>query len=523
MRLRRICQQILPIGCANNHTLVHHDSQVRVFRLEAPGGGLLDLPPVLGSFWLFPCRGSAHVSGLDPDLCSRVKAMDEYVDISAATAIPAFPAGAAASLSCKVGEGFVGILIEWRHDAVTWQEHATSDRTVEGLLRGRPIHDRPKSGLEMGAVASEIMHEDSDVCIWDQWILPGDKEKGQPHLHHRDYWLVSLGYDGMFLEVPGVKVLTREAFCYRFGFSSQKATPVASGSLELASNNGKAPYRGILIEPKRQVPSYYAELLFHSFGEAAPEWIVENPQTGDPNQYINMEKSWTHVRMQDGRQLQVSFDFDGIELVSMPTKVADFYDNNAVESTYYSELDELLKRVTGCSGTRVFDTTRRTTSPSIMGGRQSRSPAEFVHGDQTPEAAPDRIRSALPEEADELLQKSRCCIVNVWRSIAGTIKQKPMAFMLQSKEARMAGFMKPVQRTSRHENRKSHMEFGVHSPDYPWITFPHMTMSEAVIFKTADSADPFGGVAHTAFTDPLSSPYDPPRQSIEARVLCFWE
>jgi len=334
---------------------------------------------------------------------------------------------------------------------------------------------------------------------------------------------VTLGFDGMFLEVPGIKVLTRKAFCYRFGFSSRKATPVASGSLELASNNGKAPYRGILVVPKPRVPSHYVELLFHSFGEAAPEWIVENPQTGDPNRYINMERALTHVQMQDGRQLQISFNSDGLELVSMPTKVVDFYDDSAVLSTYYSELDELLRKVTGCSGTRIFDTTRRTTSPSITGGRQTRSQAEFVHGDQTPEAAPDRVRSALPEEADELLQKSRYCIVNVWRSTVGTIKQKPMAFMLRSKEARVAGFMKGVKRTSRHEHRTSHMEFGLYSPDYPWITFPYMTMSEAVVFKTADSVDPLSGVAHTAFTDPLSNPRDPPRQSIEARVLCFWD
>jgi hypothetical protein len=279
-------------------------------------------------------------------------------------------------------------------------------------------------------------------------------------------------------------------------------------------------------KPDTHPHSYCAQLLFHKFREGAPRYVDENPQTGVASEFINMDKAWADVHMQNGRHMKVCFDSDGVELVDMPTKVTDFYDDKQVTSTYYSELDKLLRKVTGCSGTRVFDTIRRTTSQSMLDGRPLRSPADFVHGDMTPEAVSDKIRLKVPDEADCLMQKRRYSTVTVWRSMVGTIKQKPMAFMLQSKEARLAGLLRSVERTNPVEHRTTFVEFGVysdHSSNCSWVTFPNMTMSEAAIFKISDSADPLSAIAHSSFKDPFSKPDDPPRQSIEARVLCYWD
>ena len=54
-----------------------------------------------------------------------------------------------------------------------------------------------------------------------------------------------------------------------------------------------------------------------------------------------------------------------------------------------------------------------------------------------------------------------------------------------------------------------------------------MTMQEAVIFKTYDSADldsGNGAVMHTAIDDPfVAEERARPRQSIECRVICIWD
>lgn len=109
--------------------------------------------------------------------------------------------------------------------------------------------------------------------------------------------------------------------------------------------------------------------------------------------------------MLNGRQLDVRFSSDGLELVRMPaTKVRDFHDDAEVKLTYFAELEHMLQQLTGCNGVRFFDVTRRTTLPMDPGSSQVRSPAQFVHGDQTPDTAAKRIQNALPEEAEHLLK-----------------------------------------------------------------------------------------------------------------------
>jgi len=321
----------------------------------------------------------------------------------------------------------------------------------------------------------------------------------------------------MRLDVPGCNVLKGKTYRYNFGFNTQKATAVSAGGLELATNQGDVPYRGILIEPNGAVSSNLAPLLFHLFNDGPPEWIVENASTGEPNEYINLEKDERYVRMYNGRELDIGFNEHGVELAPMRTQVKDFYDQAEVKSVYFPEVEQLLQRVTGCSGVHIFDVTRRTTATAPAEKVPVRSPAQFVHGDQTPDAAPDRIR----REAEHLLSKRRYCIVNVWRSVSGCVEQKPMAFNLTSKQARDRGTLRAVKRTSRIENRSSFVEFGVCSADDLWVTFPRMTIDEAVVFKTSDSTDRLGAIAHSAFDDPCSSPDAPPRQSMEIRAVCY--
>ena len=57
-----------------------------------------------------------------------------------------------------------------------------------------------------------------------------------------------------------------------------------------------------------------------------------------------------------------------------------------------------------------------------------------------------------------------------------------------------------------------------------WYYFANMTRDEAVVFKTYDSdgAPPRNGVGVHASFELAGSAAAPPRESIEARVVCFW-
>merc|ERR1712048_304811 len=64
------------------------------------------------------------------------------------------------------------------------------------------------------------------------------------------------------------------------------------------------------------------------------------------------------------------------------------------------------------------------------------------------------------------------------------------------------------------------------SAGHRWYTFPGMTRDECLVFKTYDSVGPQPGNGvgvHSAFEDPSTPPDAPVRESIEARVICFFK
>ena len=275
----------------------------------------------------------------------------------------------------------------------------------------------------------------------------------------------------------------------------------------------------------REILLMEAVLNFHEFGEGPPEWIVENPMTGEPSEFVNLTKTPQVIKLENARDLNLSFENHGVEIIDAASTVTDFYDDHQIDSTYLPEVDELVRRVTGCSSTYIFDVTMRTTDEKTRERYQIRSPANFVHGDFTASGPLNRLKHFLPEKYDAL-SSGRVAIVNVWRGHVNDVKQKPMAFCLNSQEERDKS-IRTIQRTSRHEPDKkvSYIEMASFSESQQWVMFPDMKKSEAVVFKTGDTADPHSGLVHTS-CDMVSSENEntlPARHSIECRVLCFWD
>ena len=228
---------------------------------------------------------------------------------------------------------------------------------------------------------------------------------------------------------------------------------------------------------------------------------------------------WHEVDIADARGRDLSLDRQGFMLMPHNSAVADFSDDAALADIYEPEIDRLLRAVTGARRVHVFDHTRRAASDNLRRNRTMREPSSVIHNDYTSWSAEKRLAEMLPHEAASL-SAQRFAIVNVWRSIAGTVETMPLAFCDSTTLA--DGDIVEVTRQAR--DRTGQIQMAYYNPAHRWGYFPHMTPDEVALIKTYDSAVDGRNcfTIHTAFADPASAPDAPPRQSIESRAfLCF--
>mmetsp|Transcript_10392 Transcript_10392/g.18527 ORF Transcript_10392/g.18527 Transcript_10392/m.18527 type:complete len:198 (+) Transcript_10392:3-596(+) len=181
----------------------------------------------------------------------------------------------------------------------------------------------------------------------------------------------------------------------------------------------------------------------------------------------------------------------------------------------------------------------------------TQKPLNLVHGDYTRTDAWRRLRSLatvpswdkarncapqlLSSEVEDIMANKRFMIVNVWRNTdsQNALKQQPLACLdCQSVGGdEVFDWVPPTGDFSVYDGFVDHPENFVagqlclrHRDEHKWFYYPEMTSSEALLFKTFDSAADAGpgrprACFHTAITDPSTKPDDPERHSCEARVL----
>ncbi len=232
----------------------------------------------------------------------------------------------------------------------------------------------------------------------------------------------------------------------------------------------------------------------------------------------------TYVRhamnVHDGRAAEgLGLETSGFELVDHPTKVRDFFDPAELESVYYPEVVELVKRESGAKRVVVFDHTLRSGDESERDAKKLRELVLSAHNDYTEWSGPQRVRDVLPEEAEALL-KGRFAIIQVWRAINRPIESNPLAMA----DARSVAFEDFLVAERHHPGRIGQTYRLRHNPAHQWFYFPRMRRDEAIVFKVYDSAKDGRArfAPHTAFVDPTTPPGAAPRQSIEARTLAFF-
>ncbi len=265
-----------------------------------------------------------------------------------------------------------------------------------------------------------------------------------------------------------------------------------------------------------------APLKFLADKESAAVYVASVPGGQVPEHEGNFVLQPVPIQNGRARRKPFSLDREGFVLVPHSTKVQDFYDDKEINAVYEHEVKALVKRKTGASRVEIFDHTRRAVSDEIRKARMIREPASTVHNDYTARSGRKRLEDHFedaPDEAEKLL-KRRFAIVNVWRSIRGTVQTGPLALCDASSVA--PEDLVPVKRKAK--DRTGEIQMALYSPGQRWYYFPRITMDEALLIKTYDSEDDGRArfTIHTAFNDPTAPAGAPSRESIETRCFVFF-
>jgi hypothetical protein len=227
------------------------------------------------------------------------------------------------------------------------------------------------------------------------------------------------------------------------------------------------------------------------------------------------------VSIHDARPIlsEISLDQQGFLLIQHQTAVRNFYEANEVKSIYYSEVERLLKKVTGAARIFIFDHVIRCAPIAKKGENGTREPAKTVHNDYTVKSGPQRVCDFLPDEAEALL-KNQFAEINVWRPIRGPVRDTPLAVC----DARSIAPRDLVPTDLTYEPKIGETYLVTYNPKHRWFYFPDMQHDEALLIKCYDSENDGRArfTAHTAFDDPTSPPDATPRESIEVRALVFF-
>src|SRR5262249_20244769 len=212
-----------------------------------------------------------------------------------------------------------------------------------------------------------------------------------------------------------------------------------------------------------------------------------------------------------------TLDREGFLLAEHATAVRDFYDDDEIAAVYEVEVEALVRRATGAGPGEVVDHTGRAASVEVQKERLIREPASIVHNDYTARSGPKRLCDHFDQDEADVLLRRRFAIVNVWRSIRGTVRTAPIA--LCDASSVVPGDLVSVRPEPR--TRLGAIKRPAYTPPHGWYYSPGRQPDEVLLIKTYDSATdgraPF--TLHTSFEDPTAAVDAEARESLETR--CF--
>ena len=251
-----------------------------------------------------------------------------------------------------------------------------------------------------------------------------------------------------------------------------------------------------------------------------PAFYIHVPVPENPRRGPQLGPRTKRIQDARPRRDELSLDVEGVALVDAPTTFDDFYDPDQVRTSYFPEVESLVRQNTGAVRVVAFDHNLRSKTLAKEQRYEAQMPVLFAHNDYTEESAPQRVRDLFPDEASELLEK-RFAVINVWRPTRGPVLESPLAVC----EAQTMGPNDLIAMDLIYPDRMGEVQSLRYDDAHRWLYFPEMQVSEVLLLKCFDSAKDGRArfTAHSAFEDPDSPSEAMARESIEVRTLAFFD
>ncbi|KAK3935063.1 hypothetical protein QBC46DRAFT_424225 [Diplogelasinospora grovesii] len=250
------------------------------------------------------------------------------------------------------------------------------------------------------------------------------------------------------------------------------------------------------------------------------------PNNGCPKSNLTHEKiDGIPVEDMRGREDQFQLEKNGFTILKVDTGLEydDFFTHEGVNQ-YFRLMEEVLKTHLGASRVDLFRHCIRKRHPGYPVSDGSTydydQPTTVAHVDTSHEGTIDEIRRQYGKEADELLQK-RFQWINFWKPLRGPANDWPLVLCDSSlinarKDLAVSDLLYPDLAT---ENSLLYHRGGLR-----WYYLSDHAPDEIIVFKQSDSMrSACPGVPHASFCNPLTPKDEPPRQSIEGRVMVFYD
>lgn len=270
----------------------------------------------------------------------------------------------------------------------------------------------------------------------------------------------------------------------------------------------------------RLSPTVKTRLTYVGLNNERPRYYAVNASRN----VITRDRRTIHIEDARSRAEQPSLSREGFALLSHDSAVADFCDPGELARIYASEVERLVRDVSGADQVVVCGQAvhRFNERPPVPVELNILRPARFVHidtSDSTAKAFTDRWRPK-----NNIQPVRRFAHYNVWRALSPPPQDIPLA-LCDARSVLPSELVDADSITDVPGRPESSIVVVLvrYSPRHRWSYFSDMGRNEVLVFKSHDS-DPTQPhhVPHSAFKDPSCPTEVAPRASIEARAVAFW-
>ena len=242
------------------------------------------------------------------------------------------------------------------------------------------------------------------------------------------------------------------------------------------------------------------------------------PSIGDrESRRANTSKHSVFVRDARTKRDALSLDVNGFVLVDHAPTVMDFSDENAVKSSYYSEIEQLTRDVSGADEVFITNHLVRTEDKSNFNNAYAR----FLHCDYSLEdprsASLKSLESRNLKRAD--YETANFAWYNSWQPFDHEARANPLAVI----DATTLADKDIVDYYYTGNNASNRSSMPLFNPHHELWYFDRMRTDEVLFIKQLDTREGHAQACpHTSFDDPSVPENAPPRRSIEVRMLAVF-